>query len=432
MSDKRMISLLIVLLLILNVCQSQGGEIKQIIKLEEVLAKIKNREPVDYSSVIIKGDVYLSCLNSSIPSFIDSPLRIVDSEIESDIYFNGSIFNRTVNFEHTKFKGITRFDGATFEDYANFGESFFNKSASFSEARFKDSANFWNSRFNGSTTFKKSDFFAPVDFHRSEFRDIAIFNFANFNGYETYFENSGFYGIADFRQAEFEGNAIFVGAVFKESADFTGSKFNLSSDFIGSRFDKTLFLRKIKFNILNIDWSSIRDKLISDEPGYILLIRNFKDLGQFDDADNYYYEYREWKRNNRPLNAAKLFDSLAWFTCGYGVRWFHPIFSGFLVIIAFGIYYDILAFDSLIVRCIFRRKSFRDLRNESIEGFKRTFLFSMISLLSLPPEWYPYGKEEYAKFIKNHLFSAIAERLIGYGLMLLLIGTLTRLMVRYS
>lgn len=427
-SNKGIISLFIVLLLIFNVCQSQG---KQIIKLDEILAKIKNREPVNYSSVIIEGDVYLSNLNSSIPSFIDSPLSIVDSEINSDIYFNGSIFYRAVSFENTKFNGIARFDGATFNDYANFGESVFDEPASFSEAKFRDSANFWSSRFNGSTTFKKSEFLAPVDFHRSEFQDIAIFNFANFGGYEINFENSNFNGIADFRQAEFDGNAIFVGAIFKEGADFTGSRFNLSSDFLGSRFDKALFFRKIKFNDLNIDWSSIHNRLISDEPGYILLIRNFKDLGQFDDADNCYYEYREWKRNNRPFDTAKLLDSLAWLTCGYGVRWFHPIFSGFFVIIAFGIYYDVLDMDSLIIRYFFRRKSFRDLKKELIEGFKRTFSFSMIALLSLPPEWYPYGKEEYSKFIKSYLFSAIIERLIGYGLMLLLIGTLTRLMVRY-
>ncbi len=57
--------------------------------------------------------------------------------------------------------------------------------------------------------------------------------------------------------------------------------------------------------------------------------------------------------------------------------------------------------------------------------------FSAMVILSLPSDWYPYGKDDYSRLVSSHLFAAILERLIGWGLMLLLIGTLTRLMVRY-
>ncbi len=430
----RIISSFFVIVVLIFLCggPSLGVEKRQIIKSEDILAKIKNREPVDYNSVIIEDNLYLCNLSPLGPVIVDSPINIINSEIKCDIYFNDSILNRAVCFENTKFDGINHFDGTMFREYANFGQSVFEGAASFRGAKFRGSANFWNSKFNSTAIFTKSQFQeGMVDFHRSEFQDLAIFNFANFGGYEINFENSIFGGTADFRQARFNGDAIFLGSSFKDDADFGGSQFNSSSNFLGSRFDKSLYFHKIRFKNLDINWDSIHYKLISDEPGYISLIRNFKDLGQFDDADNCYYEYREWKRNNRPLDWARLFDSLAWLTCGYGVRCIHPIFSGFLVIIAFGIYYDMRGIDSLVIRYLFKRKSFEDSTKELSEGLKKTFSFSAITLLSLPSEWHPYGKEEYSKFIKFHLFSAIVERLIGYGLMLLLIGTLTRLMVRY-
>jgi len=62
---------------------------------------------------------------------------------------------------------------------------------------------------------------------------------------------------------------------------------------------------------------------------------------------------------------------------------------------------------------------------------RNAIYFSTMMLLSLPTVWYPPGKEEFTELLKLHMYSAILERLIGWGLMLLLIGTLSRLMVRY-
>jgi hypothetical protein len=62
---------------------------------------------------------------------------------------------------------------------------------------------------------------------------------------------------------------------------------------------------------------------------------------------------------------------------------------------------------------------------------KQSMLFSAMTLLSLPSEWSPFGRDEYISMLRSHLCAAALERMIGWGLMLLLIGTLTRLIVRY-
>jgi len=419
-------------MLIHNIGITLGGDNRQIIKSEEILDKIRNHEPINYSLVIIEGDLCLCNVNSSISRFIDSPINIIDSEIRGKIDFSKSIFDGPISFEKTKFNETARFDDATFSEIANFGMSTFRRAASFNGAKFRRSANFWKSTFNEIATFRKSEFLeGSVDFHKSVFNDTVVFNFASFNGPEVNFESTRFNGTADFRQSRFDGNAIFLGSRFEEAADFSGTQLNSSSNFLGCKFYKELYLKNLKFKNLDINWDSIHYKLVDNEPGYIMLIKNFKELGQYDDADNCYYEYREWKQNNMPFGWAKIFSFFTWLTCGYGVRWAHPIFSGFLAIILFGFYYEIFGPENALRTNLFGRKALEVETINLSERLGKNFLFSMITLLSLPPEWYPYGKEEYTKFIKLHLFSAIIERLIGYGLMLLLIGTLTRLMVRY-
>jgi hypothetical protein len=63
--------------------------------------------------------------------------------------------------------------------------------------------------------------------------------------------------------------------------------------------------------------------------------------------------------------------------------------------------------------------------------FKESISFSTTIILSLPSDWYPSGKERYEKILKSNLHMAILERLIGWGLMLLFIATLNRLLIRY-
>jgi uncharacterized protein YjbI with pentapeptide repeats len=432
--NKSISLLLLFIILCLIGGTSRGIENRQVISSEIILKKINNLEPVNYKYSIIEGDLNLDNINDSIMKSIESPIIIVDCEIKGNVLFNKSIFNKPVNFEKTKFYGTSCFEGTQFQDYANFNQCKFFRYTTFREAKFRESASFWRSSFFNFSTFRNSKFDGSrADFHRCEFRDNVSFNFANFNVDETNFENSIFNYAVNFQKVRFNGKALFLGSKFKNEADFSESQFNSSSDFLGARFEKELYFNNVKFDKLNVNWDSIRYKLVDDEPGYILLINNFKRMGQFNDADSCYYEYREWKRNNRPAYewTEQIWDLLAWISCGYGVRWTHTIITGGFIILLFGIYYWIYDYHTILGGLLSGEDSVGNAYVELFFGFRKAMLLSVMCLLSLPGEMYPYGRKNYSILLKSHLFTVILERLLGWGLMLLLIGTISRLIVRY-
>ncbi|NPV61737.1 MAG: pentapeptide repeat-containing protein [Methanotrichaceae archaeon] len=397
-----------------------------------VVEKIANLEPVNYESVIISGDVNLDSVNDSSPRLIGSPISIIDCDIRGNISFNGTIFDQPVSFEKTDFYGTASFKKAEFREYSNFSQCKFHEWASFRSAAFEGAANFWRSVFFGFSTFRNSRFDGNLaDFHLCNFKDDVSFNFANFNVDEVRFKNSVFEGDANFQKAIFSGNALFLGTQFNGLADFSEAQFDSESNFQGVVFEKPLNVNNIKFDKFIISWDSIHDQLLSDEPGYILLIGNFRKLGQYDDADSCYYQYREWKRANRTNHewTERIWDSVAWITCGYGVRWQNPILSGVLVVVLFGLYFE--SWDLGLFLCSNLRKGSMSYDYRFKQRLKASMAFSATTLLSLPREWYPFGDDEYHRLLKRHICSSILERLIGWGLMLLLIGTLSRLMVRY-
>lgn len=425
---------LLIIVLLLDGGASLGLENGQIVSSKNILEEINKSKPIDYRSVIIDGNLNLSNFDSSGKKSIRSTITIVNCVIKGNVYFNKTIFRMPVNFEKTRFSGSANFDETQFLSFANFSQCIFMGEASFSGVKFARSVSFWKSFFKKFSTFKKTEFHGSiVDFHRTDFEDNASFNFAEFDVDEAFFENTNFNRTVNFQKAKFNGRAVFLGARFRDMAEFSESQFNASSQFVGARFDKELYFYNVKFKNFNIFWDSVHNKLISDEPGYISLINNFKGLGQFEDADSCYYQYREWKQNNRPDYdfKGKIWDFLAWISCGYGVRWTHPMISGVIAIFLFGIYYWICNSLTMIGAQLSGNSPSKDISRELLEEFESAILLSVICLLSLPGEWYPYEKEEFSRFIRSHFFVAILERLIGWGLVLLLIGTLTRLMVRY-
>ena len=298
-----------------------------------------------------------------------------------------------------------------------------------SDSEFNNSARFHYAKFNGSSNFLGARFKGKEDFHNSQFNKFVIFRSA-ISEMDADFQDVIFIGRANFRDTIFS-NADFSGTTFKESGDFNLARFNKTVDFTSARFAKELFFNDVKFEKILVSWDSIDDALNCNSPAYLLLIKNFKEMQQFEDADNCYYQYRDEKRQNGPLDLGGLIDYISWLSCGYGVRWQHPILSAILIAIFFGIYYESYNLVNVAANR-FHRKMPNDLyKYDFIFNFKKSLSFSTMMLLSLPPEWSRFGREEYTKFVVRHWFAGIVERLIGWGLMLLLIGVLTRLMVRY-
>jgi hypothetical protein len=319
----------------------------------------------------------------------------------------------------------------------------FNDEASFSEALFNKNVSFREAQINNSVDFSNSYFLEAADFCKSCFRgEIANFEGAKFKGpinfWETIFNinsiNFGwcqFFDYAKFWRTQFNGQLTFQGSQFQESADFTLAQFNGATDFLGTEFDQELYFTDVSFEKLEIAWPSIKDRLICDGPIYLMLIRNFKNMEQFEYADGCYCQYRDWRRDDRPFGWLKFFDYLAWLSCGYGVIWQNTIISAITTALTFGLYYEVRRNGRNITYHLLGSKRSDSSGYESKFELKRSLSFSAFTLLSLPSDWYLLGKDDYANLIRVHIYSAILERMIGWGLMLLLIGTLTRLMVRY-
>jgi hypothetical protein len=76
-----------------------------------------------------------------------------------------------------------------------------------------------------------------------------------------------------------------------------------------------------KYDRLLIHWKSIKEHLKYDSATYLLLIKNFRNLGFFEDADACYYQYRKESQSRKNwFNWSKMWDHLSWISCGYGLK----------------------------------------------------------------------------------------------------------------
>ncbi len=109
----------------------------------------------------------------------------------------------------------------------------------------------------------------------------------------------------------------------------------------GSSFGKEsrLYLARADINRLIVSWSQIRDIFSFDTAAYLSLIKNYKDLGQSSDANECYYEYRYLNQVGKPVGFSRFLDTVAWLTCGYGVRPHYALFCGMVIILIFSLIY---------------------------------------------------------------------------------------------
>ena len=367
----------------------------QVVPASEVVAKIKAGQPANFDNYTIEGYLNLSTLvidevvhfNNTI--FQDSVncnfttfgkvAYFISSTFKADAYFRSSNFNdeiayfrssnfngtayfRSSNFEgyaylgDSNFKGYANFEFSNFKGYANFGFSNFKGYADFRYSKFNSTADFWDSNFKGYADFKYSNFNGDNYFGYSNFKGDADFGYSNFKG-DVEFYSSRFNGTAFFLDSKFNGSAFFVESVFNKKANFYEAKFNGSGDFIESQFvgealfenasfKKTLYLTRTRYDKLYIRWYNI-SRLDFDDAAYMSLLKNFKDLGYFEDYDSCYYQYRKEHREQPwplvkgiDLPLRKVIDVfLDWFY-GYGTKPLNALYFSIATIIAFGLYWN--------------------------------------------------------------------------------------------
>ena len=312
--------------------------------------------------------------------------------------------------------GIAAFYGCNFIKKADFSYTDFNSDIYFIKSEFIGDANFeikytWSKKFpkfNGTANFRGSTFNGTADFSGRQFCGDVDFRSANYHQ------------PANFIKSQFDKNVDFSESRFDQGADFNSSNFNGDLYLGGTKFLGFLNLTKTKFGILDIYWPDNTKLVCEDGPSYLNLIKNFRNLEQYDVADNIYFQYREWRQNQRTwYEGAKYIDILALYTCGYGVRMEYTIGMSIIMLILFGIVYFVISWSGGINE------------SSSLQKVNESIWFSAIILLSAPKELYPLKNGIYETYAERIKYFTIIERFIGWGLLLLLINTLSRVMIRY-
>jgi len=82
-------------------------------------------------------------------------------------------------------------------------------------------------------------------------------------------------------------------------ANFDRTRFRDDVDFRKTVFGTDLSLNESNFELFHVRWDIIKDHLNYDGVVYLSLIKNFKDLEFFEDADNCYYQYRSLAQKDK-------------------------------------------------------------------------------------------------------------------------------------
>jgi len=421
----------ILLLGIVVLTMSTSVQAKELTEVNatDILEKIENGENIFLEDVRIIGELDLSKIElNTIPiarpmrvitlrglkeelKIVESKIEIHNSAFEDDFDFSNTQFRKDIIFLGTSFLGKINFKGADFRDDVNFFGANFGGNASFQDANFAGDADFWDANFGGNGLFWDANFTGNASFQDANFAGYAIFFGANFAG-DVDFEYANFAGDVDFEYANFAGDADFWDANFTGDATFDSTEFNKVS-FTRSTFT-TVSLNESDFNRMKVEWYSLEDALVFDGLTYIKLIKNFREMEQFEDADAAYYQYRRLSQANKKWSS-KLMNVVAGASCGYGVKPERPLIWAFVLIMVFTLVY-------------WRGKGIKRLKENNGDNnrvsrwaaFYNAFYFSVVTFTTVGyGDWYP---------VDRYRIVVMIEGVLGWLLLALFIVTLANVM----
>ncbi len=154
------------------------------------------------------------------------------------------------------------FDHASFSQLVDFDGTVFTKAANFSDSHFQEDAGFSESQFQGEANFSRAHFSTEANFSRARFND------------------------ADFGRARFDKNFHLSNAKIY-TLKLSDAVFTDGS---------SIYLKDFNFNRIAVRWNTIRDHLPFNGSVYLTLVKNFRNLEQFKDEDDCYYQYRKEKQ----------------------------------------------------------------------------------------------------------------------------------------
>lgn len=456
---KNLVLVLVLFILILVILPQHAAAEEKVINASEIIGNISRGEPVEVTNCVIIGDLDVSEIRDNLTEIeidgierkiVESQIRIRDSAIQGNVNFNPIHFNDTVVFKNVTFEGVAffwyatfnktpDFQDSTFKDKADFGEATFNEGAPFSRVKF-NYASFLNATFNNNAFFDSTTFDDRAIFRNAIFVKKANFYNCIFNDAAIFF-NATFNNSADFQWATFNGAVTFEDATFNGYANFIHVTFK-KAYFEGATFTKIDF-RYVDFDIIEINWSQLKGKLIYSGRLYQALIKNFKALEQFEDANDAYYEYRKIKQSQKEWgDYTKYTDAFYKYVCGYGIKPLRPILSGIVIILVFSFgYYQTGAIKQTCSKVFPKTKNiFWKLVDENMKHFlknhkryKNALYFSASTFIPLTyGNWYPTAKFLEIRKVEICRFRtiAIAEAFLGWIIMTLFVISLTITWIR--
>jgi uncharacterized protein YjbI with pentapeptide repeats len=435
----------ILLLGIVVLLMSTSVQAKELTEVNatDILEKIEKGEDISRENVRITGEFNLSkmlkttTIARSVKEIkyygLKEELKIVESEIEfhysvleDDVHFSNTQFRKFIVFRGTSFLGKKiLFRGANFGGYAYFGDANFSGDANFEVANFSNNAKFrdanfggdayfGDANFSGDANFEDVDFYGDANFKHVDFGGDANFEDVNFGG-DANFEDVNFYGDANFEDVNFGGDANFEDVNFYGKTSFNSTEFNKVS-FKGATFTN-VSLHESEFNQMKVEWSTLKDALSADGLTYIKLIKNFRELEQFEDADAAYYQYRRLSQASKEWSYSKLMDVVAGASCGYGVKPERPLIWAFCLIMLFTLVY-------WLGKGIKRLKENDGDKNRVSRwaAFYNAFYFSVVTFTTVGyGDWYP---------VDRYRIVVMIEGVLGWLLLALFIVTLANVMIR--
>jgi len=410
-------------------------------------------------------------------SLFQGPLNFNSVSFDGALDLRGCVFQENISFARSSFMGDVSLSGAIFRGQADFQNSHFRGQATFINALFLKDTSFGNAQFEGDAVFLSSGFAGDVDYNFAQFSRIGSFGdtvFENVSFLETQFGghtsflDAQFLGNATFaatnfasdvvfRDASFQrgstfglssfgGLADFAGVDFKETAYFGGVKFADLAYFVSARFDEDLILEESRLYSMQLDnvtfaegstinlnnadftrfvvhWAVIKDRLDYNGAAYLALVRNYRSLEWFDDADESYYQYRRIGQDAAPWGWSKLSDIISWLSCGYGVRVSYTAFWCLFTIFFFGVmFWAGKGMSKFEIECLELPGDQRLKPSERV-SFTDALYFSiaMFTTSQAPVNTYPVG-------VYKHL--AMAEGILGWFFLGLFVVVLSAVLIR--
>jgi len=454
------------------------------IAAQSIISEVGSGQPIVYDNITVIGQLDLSRLEGPIGQSLAitnsrflGPVLIEGLTLSQGLDLRGSIFQDNVSFARSRFLGDAKFSGVQFLKQADFADAYFGALSSFIATRFLGDCSFSGAQFDGDAAFLGASFAADVDYDNTRFTRSGSFRAARFE--DVRFFETDFSGQVTFLSALFSGNATFAATrfqsdvVFRQARFLMGSTFGLSSfsglaDFGAVQFNQTAFFGGVKFSDLAyfagarfggdlilegarlysmqlddvefsdrsrinlnstdfskfvVRWDSIRDRMVYSGAAYLALVKNYKSLEWFDDADNCYYQYRRIGQERSLWGWSKISDIISWLSCGYGVRVSYTVFWCLFTILFFGvIFWAGRGMNKFEIEGMELPGDHR-LRPSQRVSFTDALYFSiaMFTTSQAPVNTYPVG-------FYRHL--AMAEGILGWFFLGLFVVVLSAVLIR--